>query len=303
MREQETLTYINERGDSIVFSPASSYHVNLKDVSGLSDIRNEIYSINSMGQDGDTYLGNRIESRDIEIIGSIKERKKDPARRLRRRMNNILNPQFDATLIYEFGNFRRVIGCKVDNAPLFIAQPVFEGFVIQLSCPHPFWREDAETRQDIVTWIGGMEFPYREPDDLPHGLEIPIEGTWEIGWRELSLIVNVFNGGDVRAGMRISFRALGTLRNPSLLNITTGEFIKINIEMIAGDVLTINTGYGEKGATLLRAGEIMDAFRFLDPDSTYLQLEVGDNIFRYDADENMPNLDVAIHHHNFYLGV
>ena len=62
MRTQEKLIYTNERGESIEFSPASSYHVNFKDVTGLSDVRNAIYSTNSMGQDGDTYLGYRIES-------------------------------------------------------------------------------------------------------------------------------------------------------------------------------------------------------------------------------------------------
>ena len=51
----EKLIYTNERGESITFSHASIFHTN--EVSGLSDVRNEIYSINSMGQDGDTYLG------------------------------------------------------------------------------------------------------------------------------------------------------------------------------------------------------------------------------------------------------
>ena len=73
MKIQEKLTYTNERGESIVFSPASSYHVNFKDVSGLSDVQNAIYSTNSMGQDGDTYLGYRIESRDITGIAPQSE--------------------------------------------------------------------------------------------------------------------------------------------------------------------------------------------------------------------------------------
>lgn len=74
----EKLIYTNERGESITFSHASIFHTN--EVSGLSDVRNEIYSINSMGQDGDTYLGNRIQSREIEIVGSIRERDKDRMR-------------------------------------------------------------------------------------------------------------------------------------------------------------------------------------------------------------------------------
>lgn len=78
------------RGKHRVF-PASSYHVNFKDVTGLSDVRNAIYSTNSMGQDGDTYLGYRIESRSIDIVGYIKERDKQAAQNLRRKLNRILN--------------------------------------------------------------------------------------------------------------------------------------------------------------------------------------------------------------------
>jgi len=315
MRAKEALTYVNERGDILVFSVDSEYHVNFKNVSGLSDIRNQIYSINSMGQDGDTYLGNRIEARDIEIIGHIKEQNKERTRRLRRRMNNILNPQFTAVLIYDFmddaGNilYRRVIDCTINNAPVFIRAPIIERFTMQLSCLQPFWREERELRQDIATWIGGFEFPYRDPNDQPDGLEIAIDPenptipTWEIGWREPSLIVNVFNGGDVRAGMRIDFRALGMLLNPILLDVNTGNFIKINMRMLAGDVITVRTGFGEKGVTLRRQGEETDAFRFLDIDSTYLQLAPGDNIFHYDADENMENLDITIWHNNLFSGV
>lgn len=291
----EKLTYTNERGESITFSRASPYHVNFKDVSGLSDVRNAIYSINSMGQDGDTYLGNRIESRDIEIVGFIKERDKTELQALRRSMNRILNPQYTATLTYEFGSFKRVIGCTIDNAPAFVRKPIFEQFTVQLTCLNPFWREEAETREDIATWIGGFEFP------VPDGLQL-FEG-WQIGYRQPSLIVNVYNSGDVKAGIRIDFRALGAVTNPQLLNVDTQEYIKLNLEMQAGDVLTVSTGYGEKSVTLKRGGVTSDAFRYLDVDSSYLQLAVGDNLFRYSAAANTENLEVSIYHNNFFLGV
>lgn len=295
MRINEKLTYTNERGESIVFSPASSYHVNFKDVTGLSDVRNAIYSTNSMGQDGDTYLGYRIESRDVDIVGHIKERDQQAAQSLRRKLNRILNPQYEATLTYEFGSFKRVIGCKIDDAPLFKRKAIFEQFTIQLSCLNPFWREEAETREDIATWIGGFEFP------VPDGLQL-FDG-WQIGYRQPSLIVNVYNRGDVKSGIRIEFRALGALSNPQLLNVDTQEFIKLNIDLIAGDVLTISTGYGEKAVKLKRGGVETDAFRYLDVDSSYLQLSVGDNLFRYSAASNTENLEVSIYHNNLYLGV
>ena len=112
MRIQEKLIYTNERGESVEFSPASLYHVNFKDVTGLSDVHNAIYSTSSMGQDGDTYLGYRIESRDIDLVGHIKERDKQTSQTIRRKLNRVLNPQYSATLTYVFGDFRRVIGSQ-----------------------------------------------------------------------------------------------------------------------------------------------------------------------------------------------
>lgn len=295
MRKIEKLIYTNERGETIEFSHASVYHTN--EVSGLSDIRNAIYSINSMGQDGDTYLGNRIQSREIEIVGSIATRNKDETVTLRRRLNHVLNPQIGATLTYIYGDFKRVIDCRVDNAPVYSRKAIFQDYTVQFVCHNPFWREEAESKTDIASWIGGFEFPE------PLGLEIPMEEGWEIGYREPSLIVNVYNGGDVKSGVRIDFRALGTVVNPSLLNIDTQEFIKVNYTLEAGDVLSVSTYYGQKEVFLKTGGQTIDAFRYLDPDSSYIQLEVGDNLFRYDAGSNVEGLEVSIYHNNQYLGV
>lgn len=291
MRKIERLIYKNDRGESVEFSHASIYHAN--SVTGLSDIRNAIYAINSMGQDGDTYLGNRIESREIEIVGSIRERDKDRMIEQRRRLNHVLNPQCNAVLMYEYGNFRRFIDCKVDNAPVYSRKSILQDFTIQLICHNPFWREETESRADIASWQGGFEFE----------LEIPADEGLEMGYREPSLIVNVYNSGDVKTGIRIDFRALGTVRNPSLLNVNTQEFIRVNYTLEAGDVLTVSTFYGGKQVSLLHNGETSDAFRYLDVDSSYLQLDVGDNLFRYDAESNVESLEVSIYHNNNYLGV
>jgi len=295
----EKLTYINEHGDRIEFSPCSIFHVNIADVKGLSDIRQENYSITSMGQDGDTLVGERIKARDIEIVGDIKDRNKTHEHK--RTLNRILNPQFAATLVYERGNYKRVIRCKPDgdNALHFPKKKVFQPFVIDIFCASPYWREEHEARNDIASWLSGFEFP--EPD----GLELDDDEGWEIERREPSLIVNVINQGDTRTGMRVVFRALGAVNSPSIFNVNTTEFILFNGSMLAGDVLTVSTGYGEKAVTLLRNGIISDAYRQMemDTDSTYMQLDVGDNLFRYDAKTNLENLEVSIYHSNSYLGV
>lgn len=292
MRKIEKLIYTNELGESVEFSHNSVYHSN--EISGLSDIRNAIYSFNAMGQDGDTYLGNRIESREIEIVGNIAQHNADKMINCRRFLTHVLNPHLSAILTYQYGDFKRVIDCKVDNAPVFENNPVFKGFTVQLLCLNPFWREENENRADIASWIGGLEFPLMVPDDI--GIEL--------GYREQSLIVNVYNGGDVKTGMKVLFTALGTVVNPKLINVDTGEFIKFNnLTLSAGEVLMVSTFYGKKEVSLFKNNVVYNGFRYWDIDSTYMQLAVGDNLLRYDAERNLDNLEVSIYHHNMYLGV
>ena len=166
-------------------------------------------------------------------------------------------------------------------------------YSIPITCCNPFWKEETEARDDIAAWVPSWEFDF----------ELPENGI-EMGYREPSVIVNVYNEGDVSSGMRIEFRAVGTVVNPILLNLNTKEYIKmIDTTMVAGDVITINTGYGRKGVTLTREGEEVDYFRHIDIDSTFMQLDIGDNVFRYDAESGASALEATIYHYNKYLGV
>lgn len=292
--EYEKLTYINSRGETLEFSVTSVLHCNVsKDVAGIAGIDNTIYKTNSMGQHGDTYISQRYEARDITIVGHINSRDKDRVLELRRKVEKILNAELDAKLIYTYKDFVRVIDCKVDGRPLFKSSKVFMQYSIPITCCNPFWREEAEAKKDIAAWVSSWEFDF----------EIPEEGI-ELGYREPSVIVNVYNEGDVKSGMRVEFRAVGTVVNPVLLNVDTQEYLKlIDTTMVAGDIITINTEYGSKGATLTRDGEVIDYFRHIDVDSTFMQLAIGDNVFRYDAESGVTALEATIYHSNKYLGV
>ena len=104
--EYEKLIYKNERGESIELSIGSVYHCNVsKDVDGIAGVTNVVYSTNSMGQHGDTYVGQRIEARDIDILGHINTKDKQQAYELRRQLLKVFNPELSGTLTYEYGGF------------------------------------------------------------------------------------------------------------------------------------------------------------------------------------------------------
>lgn len=292
--EYEKLIYTNERGESIEFSTNSQYFVNIaNDVTGISDVRNKLYTSSSMGQHGETYIGQKIEARDIDVKGSINEKDKNKVLELRHKAQKVLNPELQGTLTYIYKDFVRVIDCKVDNTPVFSRKKIFTDFMMQFYCPSPFWRETHEDTKEVAAWVSTLEFE----------LEIDEEEGIEFGYREPSVIVDVYNDGDVATGMKIEFRAIGTLCDPILLNVETGEYIKINATLMAEDIVTVNTEYGKKGAVLERGGVAEDYSRNIDVDSTFMQLGIGRNVFRYDAGSNVDALEITIYHSNKYLGV
>lgn len=294
--ECEKLVYTNAMGESIEMGTDSVYHCNVsKDVDGIAGVTNVIYSTNSMGQHGDTYVGQRIEAREIDILGHINTRDKAQALELRRQMLKILNPELSGTLVYEYGSFKRLINCRIHGTPKIERKKVLTEFVIQLECLNPFWREADEEKEDIAVWVPTWEFPCE--------IERDNDESMIFGYRAESVIVNCYNEGDVSTGMRIRFTALGTVTNPVLLHVDTGKFIQLNVTMQAGDVIEINTKYGNKGARLLRDGKESDCFRFVDVESTFMQLDIGDNNFRYDAADGVDSMEVTIFYNKEYLGV
>lgn len=166
-------------------------------------------------------------------------------------------------------------------------------FEVELLCTEPYLRDVAESKLDIALWRGAFHFPLR----------CTTKNKIIMGVKEPSLIANINNTGDVETGMIIEFRALGTVKNPSLFNINTREFIKVNSTMSAGEIIRINSNIGHKSIVKEIDGIQNKIMNLLDIDSTFLQLSVGDNLFRYDAEDGFNFMEVSIYFNPSYLGV
>lgn len=149
-------------------------------------------------------------------MGHINTRDKAQALELRRRMLKIFNPELSATLVYEYGGFKRVIDCRAYGEPKILKKEVLYEFDLQIECLNPFWREEEETKEDIASWVAAWHFPCVIEKDSTKSMIY--------GYRAESVIVDCYNEGDVSTGMRIRFTALGTVSNPILLNVDTEEF-------------------------------------------------------------------------------
>lgn len=283
-RRDIKLIYENEKGQSIEFSIWSPFF--LEDFNGLDGLRSNIYTNKGMEQDGEIFISSNLDKRNIVIQGRIK----DNAMYNKPRMISVLNPKLSGKLTVVDGEVTKYIKCYIEQAPT-ISNDTLPKFVLSLLCPNPFFY-DKEVNVEVALWKGDFQFP----------LVIPEDG-FIFGHREPNLIVNVINESDLSCPLRIEFKALGTVINPSLFNVNTREFVRINKVIDAGEVITVTTDFGNKKVQSYINGVSRNAFNYIDLNSTFLQLDVGDNLFRYDAEQNIDNLEVSIYYKPQFLGV
>ena len=100
--------------------------------------------------------------------------------------------------------------------------------------------------------------------------------------------------GDVQIGVQISIDVFGDLRDFSIVNIDERTFMKIDDIKVyeltgdylkRGDQIEINTVKGHKYIILKRNGITYSLLNCIDRDSEWFQLNVGDNIYTYLAND------------------
>lgn len=289
----EKILIKNNDGKQLTFSTSSDYHVNIKkDVTGLSDASNEIFTQKGLGQYGETVTGFQIGSRAIEIKGSFKPTAKNMVASLRQTLNNVLSPEKSLEIIYDLGGVqKKIYGIARDLN--FSVSEIFYDFYIAILCPDPLWRELEERATSIVSWQGAFEFP------------VEIDSDWQIGTLVKKYGVSVLNSGDVTCGCRAVFTAsASSVTNPMIKNTDTDEFLKFGVTLAKDDKLEVCTEYKKKSAYITRAnGSRENAIQYLDPDSAFLQLDIGENHFTYSAQSGSDKLEITIFHSNLYRGV
>ncbi len=281
------LTYINEDGVSITLKQNRPYFLSKLD--GTGNIRQTVNTFKAPNQDGAFYISSTLDMRNIILEGTIVADNPDDAYAKRQHFLQVFSPKLNGTLVYR----NKQISCVVEEAAFTVStRQRIPNFFVSLLCPSPFFETLEEVREELASWIPLLEFE----------LEIPMTGM-EFGIRQPSQIITVDNIGDVSCGCEIVFRALGTVTNPELLNIDTGEYVRLLTTMSAGDELRVHTQFASKRVVSISGSVITNAFSLLDTSSVFFQLAAGLNTLRYDASVNMELLEVSIYFRPQFLGV
>ena len=139
------------------------------------------------------------------------------------------------------------------------------GVVLQISlhCPQPYWEDTAY----VITQI-------QEIVKLHHfSVAFPQSSGVVFGKYDLNMTRSIINDGDAEIGAVITIIATGNVTNP-LLQRADGAFFGVNETLEAGESIVISTVKGKKTVTKNGANIIHKVL----PGSTWLQLDVGENI-------------------------
>lgn len=285
----QKLIYRNEKGQELILSNSRPFYL-----SSIENTASSNTSITTSSRDHGFNVDNiSIKEKIIPVIGGIEGFNKDDLNRKRVYLTKVLNPLLKGELIYSNENITRKIDVYIESTAFKTPIANLQEFLIQFTAPIPFWKDLNTLKTEIALWESNFSFE----------LEIENNGI-NLGNRVSNLICNINNSGDVKCGMKIQFRSLATVVNPKLINVNTREFIKINKVLQAGDLVEVTTEYANKRIELVNNnGTRENIYHWIDLESEFLELDLGDNLFRYDADEGLDNLEVAIYHTPLYLGV
>lgn len=256
------------------------------------------HSFKYVNQIGVYVTGTSLETRSVTIQGWVIAENESMMTIRKTTLNRFFNPQQAVDLFYKDYVLRFLPNTSIRYSTVIAENnEVICKFKVEGYCPDPLFSEQVESKVAAASTQAMFHFPLiiSEVPNPPGGIIF--------GLRQPSLIVTVTNNGAVDVGMKIVFRASGTLTNPSLIEVNTQKFFKVNKTMVAGEEITIDTIIGEKKVEGYLNGITSNYFKYRDLDSEWLQLKVGDNLFRYDADQNVGNLEVYIYYNNKYLEV
>lgn len=288
----EKLTYTNTRGESIKFDGSPFYLVS---VGGLGDVGADVQRQKSPYQDGSTYIDTTLSERIIPIQFLIVGDDYADVSNKRIQLSRVMNPKLgEGKLVYDNGHVVREIRASAESVPFF---PDGSGNridnmqkgLVTLVASNPYWRSTSITEEPMAAFVELFEFPSDEYWEVGEDGDLYFEVGFEGEKREFTI------EGDAEVPIEITFD--GPLLNPTLRNNTTGQMIRVNRRLNAGDKLFIDTN----DSTVLLNDE--DVFQWIDLNSDFWKLTTGKNEIEFFADEGVETAHLVLRWQERYVSV
>lgn len=273
-------------------------------ITGLEASEYSISTSENALVDGSTVDGKRILKRPITINATARDTKNNML--TREQLIAFFNPKYTGKMTVDRNGKQRNIEFELEGFVISDEKTVDQevSFVADLICPDPYFKNVDNFGQNMAGKTRLFAFPWRiakqKYADVPAPYKYFGRPWMGMSYRTLKQEVSLSNDGDVETSVIIQFIASrGSVSNPKITNVKTGEYMRVVCEMAEGDVLEIDTD--DRNQTIELNG--VNVYQKIDKRSQPFKLSKGDNYLEYDADRDYTNLDVKLFYTPLYLGV
>lgn len=267
----------------------------LSHIEGIGQPSSTSQKTQGVEQDGcsadDALLDNRV----IQLTTTIRTHNRENLDKLKRRVYRVINPKTynpetgkrGELLIYYTNNANtyRIYGRVEDAVEFKERKNNHDSATISFLCVDPYWLDEKNSNAVVKSSTGGLKFPLKMPTEFA----------------KVSFYKEIENVGDTETPLTIVFQ--GPAKNPKITNKTTGEFIKVNMQIEEKERLVINTSQGYETVNLVTPHETKDVYNNIDLNSTFFKLQVGKNLLEYASDLEIAKDSVSVEFSNKYIGV
>lgn len=301
------LNFVSARGDILPLTKNTLFY--LTNVSGQTNASATLASAIIGGIDGD--IVNNAQATPRTIILDLHFKSGVNIEDAKRTILKIIKLKQRGGLIWtQNGRTVQIFGVVYEiNMPRWTNSTVMQ---ISLHCEQPYW-EDVD---EVIKQISEARSLHYFTDNPVNMLYFPENGL-PLGEYDTIRTKSFHNNGDVSVGLEISILAHDTVTNPIIYD-QHGNYFGVGYEyesgsggadigaawvsnpliMKAGDNIIITTHKGQKNVTL-NGVNIYDKIK---PNSTWLQLDTGDNTFSINSDdESINNMSFSLTYKQRYV--
>jgi hypothetical protein len=179
-----------------------------------------------------------------------------------------------------------------------------EETIISVRCPEAYLYGETDQVTIFSSQTALFEFPFSN--------ESLVSPLLEMSSISFETEKTVIYSGDAQIGILIHIHANGSANDIVITNSVTLETLTIDsaaliasvgADITAGDDFYISTVKGNKYATLIRGSTEYNILNCLGDNPTWFELDRGDNIFAFDADSGLSNLEFDITNRIAYEGI
>lgn len=267
------ITFTNSRGQSCDLTTWSSDFILTGIPNGLGEVVATFQTQKAPYQAGSTLTGISIGERSIELEVLIRGDGKDDISKKRMELSKVFDPLSGiGTLMYQIDEVTRYkINCVADAFPSYptgkgVRSEVAQRASVSLTAHDPYWLDEYLKETSLYGFDDAFDFPHTFP--VSFNAEGPSQTIYNTGHVDVPFIA----------------RLSGPNATPTLKNLTTGEFVKVNYPLEVSQTLVINTTPGNKKVyTVDNLGKTKNVIGFMDPDSVFFQLQIGENELAYNT--------------------